>query len=313
MIRHGNWHRRAAALRPSLWVYGSVCAGLALILLPLHAQEFGPFGEPVLRSHVEEDLLSSADSERKQSGPTDFASEDFSWGSIDPHPESGQVFDAPVDGLHPWNHLPWLPGGRDKESGRHRGMGDPLVGTSWRNRPFHVGWMFGGFFGDDVVHGETKQHDDIIGGYRVGWDFDHYWGTEARVAFTNVDVTDGGDVSTSRNAYNSYWDANLLYYPWGDSRWRPYGSLGIGWGSFEFTSADGETIDKSLLTLPVGGGVKYFFQRWLALRVSVTDYLAIGRDPLSTMHNLTATADVEMHFGGRRTSYFPYSGSNHLW
>ena len=66
---------------------------------------------------------------------------------------------------------------------RHVGFGEPLVGTSWLNRPFHAGWLVGGLFGDDLIAGQVDQDEDIFGGYRLGWDFDHYWGSELRFAF----------------------------------------------------------------------------------------------------------------------------------
>jgi hypothetical protein len=194
----------------------------------------------------------------------------------------------------------------DPDAGRAIGLGDPLIGTSWLNRPFHVGWMFGGLFGDELIDGRVAQHEDMVGGYRVGWDFDHYWGVEGRFLFANLDFTDQDDTSVARTCRNHYWDADLLYYPWGDSRWRPYASLGLGLDDFQFRDANGTFIDKTLFALPVGIGVKYFWQNWLALRVSVTDNVAFGSGPLDTMHNVSLTGDVEVHFGGRRTSYFPW-------
>jgi hypothetical protein len=188
-----------------------------------------------------------------------------------------------------------------------------LIGTSWRNRPLHVGWLFGGLLGDDLIEGRVEQQEELIGGYRIGWDFDHYWGTEARFAFSDVGFTESEDTDVSGTAENRYWDINLLYYPWGDSRWRPFGSLGMGWGSFAYVTSEGDAIDKTLLTLPIGYGVKYFFRNWMGLRLTATDNWAIGQGSLNTMHNFSLTFDVEVHFGGRRVSYFPYSGSIHMW
>ena len=194
---------------------------------------------------------------------------------------------------------PFLPD-HDQQTGRSVGMGDPLVGTSWRNRPFHVGWMFGGLFGDDLIAGRIAQHEDIVGGYRAGWDFDHYWGVEGRFVFANLDFTDQANLDVARTARNHYWDADVLFYPWGDSRWRPYASVGAGWATFEFRDGLNQQIEKTLFAIPIGGGLKYFWKNWLAVRFSVTDNWAIGRDPLDSMHNVSVTGDVEVHFGGRR-------------
>lgn len=213
----------------------------------------------------------------------------------------------------PWLHFPWLEPDRESRVGRHRGLGDPLEGTSWLNRPWHIGWMVGTIFADDLISGQQRQSDELVGGYRLGWDFDHYWGTEARFMFANPGLTDATDDTFVSTAQNHYFDASLLYYPWGDSRWRPFASLGVGWASFRYTPADGNRIDKALLELPYGVGVKYYHRNWLALRLSATDQWTIGQGSLNTMHNVAVTADVEVHFGGRRRSYFPYNSSIHLW
>jgi hypothetical protein len=240
-------------------------------------------------------------------GSQDLWTEDFStYGFTDSLNGWGEPLDAQVGGIEPWSPLPWRQPGRDESQGRYIGLGDPLSGTSWRNRPFHIGWMFGSLHGDDLTENGIEQNDDKVGGYRLGWDFDHYWGTEARFAFANVGFTDESDLAVQRTAKNHYWDINLLYYPWGDSRWRPFASVGVGWGSFEFVPADGVQIDKTLLTLPVAAGLKYYFKNWMAVRLTATDNCAIGQGSLNTMHNVTLTADVEMHFGGSRPSYFPY-------
>ena len=34
-----------------------------------------------------------------------------------------------------------------RDTARSTGIGTPLKGTSWRNRPFHIGWLFGGLIG----------------------------------------------------------------------------------------------------------------------------------------------------------------------
>lgn len=235
----------------------------------------------------------------------------FSWGSTDSINEWNGSLNGHVDGMEPWSEQPWFHSA--ERDGRHIGFGEPLTGTSWCNRPFHAGWLFGGLFGDDLTSGETQQRQDIVGGYRLGWDFDHYWGTEARLAFSNVDLFDASDPTASGNVKNQYVDINLLYYPWGDSRWRPFASAGLGWSNFEFTPSNGQTIDKALFTLPLALGAKYFFKNWMALRLTATDNWAFGQGQLNTMHNVMLTADVEVHFGGRRPSYFPYSGSLAPW
>ena len=190
---------------------------------------------------------------------------------------------------------------------RHVGLGHPLVGTSWRNRPFHLGWQFGGMSGDPLLKARVSQDEGIYGGYQIGWDFDHYWGTELRLGFTNLDLTDrmplvGPGARTSRD---QFWDLNLMYYPWGDARWRPFVSLGIGAGNFYFLDDASRSVRETVFTVPVGAGIKYYYRNWLAWRLSVTDQWSPAAQGLSEMHNIAVTAGVEVHFGGSRVSYFP--------
>ncbi|MDP6558333.1 MAG: hypothetical protein QGF59_06425 [Pirellulaceae bacterium] len=198
---------------------------------------------------------------------------------------------------------------------RHVGLGHPLVGTSWRNRPFHVGWLFGGMFGDQLIDDRISQDEGMFGGYRLGWDFDHYWGTELRLGFSNLELTDTTPLidAGSRTSGNLFWDLNLMYYPWGDARWRPFASLGLGVGDFDFQDEALQSIRESVVTLPLSIGFKYYRHNWLAWRVSVTDQWSLAARGLNTMHNVALTVGVEVHFGGTRVSYFPYRSGQHLW
>ena len=187
---------------------------------------------------------------------------------------------------------------------RYVGWGQPLYGTSWRNRPYHVGWDVGILWGEPLIDGRTQQGDRVMGAYCAGWDFDHYWGTELRLAFAYLEVIDAGGSVLGRDSRNLYGDAHLLYYPWGDARWRPYASLGLGLAGFRFQDDLGRDFNEVLLGVPMGLGVKYQARRWLGLRLELTDNLAVSAAGLSTMHNVSLTGGVEVHFGNRPTVYW---------
>jgi len=195
--------------------------------------------------------------------------------------------------------------GDPNDPGRHIGWGQPLEGTSWLNRPLHADFFFGGLWGDAVIGGRLDLDDDLIGGYRFGRDFDHYWGWEARFAFSYLDVLDGVTAPRVSNANINFWDAHLLYYPWGDARWRPYATAGIGIAHYRLHDEFDTRHTEVLLHLPFGVGMKYQLKRWLALRVDVLDNFTIGGGGLDPMHNLSLTFGAEVHFGGDRTLYFP--------
>lgn len=211
-----------------------------------------------------------------------------------------------------WQPKHWLHGDPN-DPARSTGIGQPLKGTSWRNRPFHIGWMFGGLIGDSLIDGTVDQGDAMFGGYRLGWDFDHYWGTELRYAFSKPELVDLQNAVSLGSSTDKYWDVNLLYYPWGDAEWRPFASVGLGVGHFRFQDNNQALVDDYLLTMPVGFGVKHFYRPWLALRASLTNNISFGSQGLDTMHNVSATFDVEVHFGGPRKTYFPYHAGGLIW
>ena len=191
---------------------------------------------------------------------------------------------------------------------RYMGKGDPLTGTSWRNRPLHAGWFMGGMLADDLVDSQADPEHGFFGGYRFGIDFDHYWGSETRIGFAHLGLRDNPGLSR-----DFFWDAHLLRYPWGDSRWRPYASVGLGVANFRFTDNQGTQFNEVLLHLPIGFGLKYFHKKWLALRVDALDNIAIGSGGMNNVHNVSITGGIEVHWGGWRRAYYPWNPAMHYW
>ena len=101
-------------------------------------------------------------------------------------------------------------------------------------------------------------------------------------------------------------DLDLVYYPWGDSQWRPYFLAGVGWASFRFDDPQGTPIKDTTIVMPFGFGLKYRYQPQIALRFDVIDNLAFSSETVDTMHNVSFSFGVDIHFGGRRRSYFPW-------
>lgn len=219
--------------------------------------------------------------------------------------------EAPAHAYSQQSLLPaWFAHTDPNDPERHWGWGDPLVGTSWRNRPWYVGFFFGGVLADDLIDDRVSQNNGAFFGARLGCDFDHYWGIEGRYAFARLNTTNAAGLQFD-DSYDYWLDVSILHYPWGDTRIRPYLQAGLGFSTYRFT--DTAVIHDSALTLPLGGGVKYFYSPWCSLRFDVTDNLSFGTGTLDTMHNLSFTAGVEFRFGGRRPSYFPWHGGTALW
>ena len=195
---------------------------------------------------------------------------------------------------------------------RSIGWGEPLVGTSWRNRPWYVGAFIGGIFNGDLISGHVQQNNSALGGIRLGYDFDHYWGVEGRFGYSNPHLTqpDGTPQGVSRNYLA---DVELLYYPWGDSAWRPYLTIGLGQATFRFMDDQSRSVHESLLSMPIGCGLKYFHSPQTTIRFDLVENLAFGSHTVDSQANISIMAAVEFRFGGQRPSYFPWHGNTVGW
>jgi hypothetical protein len=168
-------------------------------------------------------------------------------------------------------------------------------------------------FGDDLIDRRVDQENDVFSGLRFGWDWDHYWGTELRMGWAAVAVSDRQVSPQPRSSEIFQADISAAYYPWGDSRWRPYLLAGLGIGNFDFVDDAGDRRDTTLLGLPFGVGVKYLLRQWLALRAELLDNVAFADSGLNSMHNISLTVGAEWRFGAEPPSYWPWNPSAHVW
>jgi hypothetical protein len=196
---------------------------------------------------------------------------------------------------------------------RHYGRGQPLVGTSWRNRPWYFGLFVGGVLNDDLIEGRVQQNNSTFLGMRLGWDFDHYWGLEARYAFARPETLNGAGVPLDDPARDYYGDVSLAYYPWGDSKWRPYLSAGLGFTSYRFENDVGAMIRDSAFDIPLGVGLKYYYCNWFTIRLDIVNNITLATNTVDAMDNVSFMAGAEFRFGGRSPSYFPWHGNTSYW
>ena len=196
--------------------------------------------------------------------------------------------------------------------GRSIGYGGPLQTTSWLNRPFHVGWFLGTMWGNDVLSGQVGQKNTLFGGYTIGLDFDHYWGTQLRLAWASPELTNLTQPTYNRHGRLALFDADILYYPWGDSRIRPFVLLGIGASRFDIRDEFGTRQVDTQLTLPIGIGLKHHFRRWMTWHVGLTNNLLVSNGDFNTMHNVSFTIGVDIHWGIHPKSYYPWNPSRHM-
>jgi Outer membrane protein beta-barrel domain len=175
---------------------------------------------------------------------------------------------------------------------RFRRFFGPEPNGNWDNEPVHFDTFLG--FLDD----RTAQNTGVFGGFRLGWDYDTYWGVETRLGFTSLQEDTGP---------TDVWDESLLYYPWGDSRVRPYFTLGVGITEFHIVETGDWHARENLVDVPFGLGFKYRIHEWLALRFDVLDNLAFGSHNLGTMNNFSFTSGFEWRFGGGHYNYWPWN------
>ncbi len=195
--------------------------------------------------------------------------------------------------------------------GRHCGRGQPLINESWLYRPLSVGWSMGIVQGSPVTSDwAAGQQQGFFGAVRFGWDHTYHWGSEMRFSFDSM------------NAKAFQWDLDLLYYPWGDSRWRPYLMAGFGAAKIHLRRGFSPRYDggltahysETVVVLPLAIGAKYRVNDWMALRLEVGDNILFGAgSDLNTLVNLTITGGFEFRFGGRRKSYWPWNPGRHYW
>jgi hypothetical protein len=215
--------------------------------------------------------------------------------------------------VHPLFEEPWFSHGDPNDPHRHIGIGQPLIGTSWRNRPIYFGSFVGGIMMDDIASNRIYQNDTTFVGLRLGWDFDHFWGLEMRGAFARPDLADGDGTPFFPASRDNFADVSLLFYPLGDARWRPYLLAGIGFQTFRFNNELGQRISEAPLDIPLGCGVKYFFSPWFTLRFDFVDNICLGNSRISGQNNFAFMCGCEFRFGGRRPSYFPWHNSTTYW
>jgi opacity protein-like surface antigen len=187
--------------------------------------------------------------------------------------------------------------GQTKEEHRHYGIGEPLEGSSWLACSHSAGTFFGAIGGATLIDNKLEQGGGGIFGLRFGFDYDHHWGVEKRFGFAQMNVLDL--FSRQRQIVNlELGDIDLLFYPWGDTRWRPYISMGVGLAHFNYQSDSGRRLDRLLVGLPFGIGVKYFWNDGVAIRVEMVDNLMLGAHELSTMNNVSLALGIEFRYSG---------------
>lgn len=192
----------------------------------------------------------------------------------------------------------------------------PMLRESWLYRPFNVSVFEGALFAAPPIQPQFNTTVSYFTGLRIGWDFSRYFGGEERFGFSKVFLLDAASRSVEVGYQRLfYFDANLLIYPWGDTRVRPYLSIGSGYADIFIVSNSGLRLHPGAFNMPMGFGVKYRHSSRLAFRADFRDNLTFsGGGGMRTLNNLEFVGGVEFHFGGgNRRNYWPWNPSHHWW
>jgi hypothetical protein len=210
----------------------------------------------------------------------------------------GSAAPGPLAG---WQGLtPWGPYG---DACRPLAVSEP-----WRRRWLYADLFIGAISGDEAIDDSVAQHTSFFGGLRLGCEFSDPWAVEARIGHSSVDLANLQGDPNRRTGDLTLWDVSLVQFL-GDDPWlRPYLTVGVGAVNFQFDDATGQPVDETVVGVPVGIGIMHRHDDWLAFRFDLTDNMAFGGGtPLGTQHNFSATGSLELRFGGRRTSYWPWT------
>lgn len=194
----------------------------------------------------------------------------------------------------------------------------------WLAHPWSVGLFIGYLNGSTLIDNWTNQGSGMLAGLRMGCDVDDYWGLELRYAFGSCSISDSAQalqaaaaanvpVGNGRFADYALLDAEFLFYPWGEHRWRPYVLMGIGAAEVHFSDVM-QLYSASVAGLPLALGVKYRCTDRLALRLELCDDVIFsGQTGFNNLNDFSLTGALELRFGGSRRSYWPWDPSHSAW
>lgn len=171
----------------------------------------------------------------------------------------------------------------------------------------------GAFLMTSRVAANVRTANDLFGAIGIGWDWDHYWGSQIRIGWTTPELVNTLQTTASSADNLFVTDMSLLYYPWGDSRTRPYWRIGLGLTDVEYTNDFGRRQQDNLLTIPFGVGVKRQLYPHLAWRLEIANNLAVGQNETSSLNNLTLTTGFEWRLGGQPSGYWAWAPRSGAW
>jgi hypothetical protein len=204
-------------------------------------------------------------------------------------------------------------------TGPDKGVGMPLVNKSWLDHPWYFGGFVGSISGSDLVADMIKQKTGGHGGLVCGYNFNEYWGLESRLHFASIDIYDTDKArslleqllaegamlppATTRTNELTVLDAAVHYYPLGNAKWRPFFKYGLGIGRQKFTDTFGYTQSADIVTMPLGMGVRYWWNERLAIQADLIDNVVFSSKIAKTQNNFAFTVGLTYSFGSGKKKH----------
>jgi len=180
---------------------------------------------------------------------------------------------------------------------------------SWLRAPLGIEKFTGIINTDEPIHHQIHNGLGDLFGIRAAWDFAPRLGLEQRLGYVRSTLND--TLHPFLPSHENFWfcDTNLMIYPRGDTRFRPFAMVGLGLVNVGFIDDRSVSWNQTLLTFPFGVGLKYRIDDRNALRIDVSDTVvygsAAGGDGAGTMHNVAVLFAYQRRFGWPHKNYFP--------
>ncbi len=193
-------------------------------------------------------------------------------------------------------------------------LGQSPLTEPWTHRPLFMGLYAGGVWGNELIDEEIQMEGGAEGGIRFGMLLAPAWEAEVRIGQAFPDIVHIQGDRLRRDADVWLIDGSLVWSLLRSSRCRVFLRTGGGTGLLAFHNVQGVQIDKSVFSLPVGVGIKYRIDDWIAVRMDLADTILFGSGTgLETNHLISFTGGAEIRFGGTRKSYWPWSPRRFYW
>jgi hypothetical protein len=202
----------------------------------------------------------------------------------------------------------------------------PLVNKSWLDHPWYGGGFCGWISGSELVAGMIDQKNGGTGGLICGYNLNEYWGVESRLHFASIDARFTDSVRQIYEEVNgttigmpkltnqlSIIDFSVHYYPLGNAKWRPFFKYGLGAGHETFVDIYGRKQSDSVIAMPLGMGLRYWWNERLAIQMDLIDNVIFASGSAKTQGNISFAVGLTYSFGSgkkkRPIGYWPANPS----